>query len=114
MVPDPTKIVAAPVNYLDHQAEMNEDAHIDALGVFLKAPSSVVAIGRDRPAALHRPALRPGGRARLRHRPHRPHVAAADALDYVAGYTCLLDITMRGGEDRSTRKSFDTFTPIGP
>jgi 2-keto-4-pentenoate hydratase/2-oxohepta-3-ene-1,7-dioic acid hydratase in catechol pathway len=32
----------------------------------------------------------------------------------VFGYTGLLDITMRGGEDRSTRKSFDTFTPMGP
>ncbi len=30
------------------------------------------------------------------------------------GYTGLLDITMRGGEDRSTRKSFETFTPMGP
>ena len=30
------------------------------------------------------------------------------------GYVPLLDITMRGPEDRSYRKSFDTFTPIGP
>jgi 2-keto-4-pentenoate hydratase/2-oxohepta-3-ene-1,7-dioic acid hydratase in catechol pathway len=41
-------------------------------------------------------------------------VPEAEALDYVFGYTCLLDMTMRGGEDRSVRKSFDTFTPIGP
>jgi 2-keto-4-pentenoate hydratase/2-oxohepta-3-ene-1,7-dioic acid hydratase in catechol pathway len=41
-------------------------------------------------------------------------VPVAEALDFVAGYTCCLDITMRGGEDRSTRKSFDTFTPVGP
>lgn len=45
IVPDPTKIVAAPVNYFDHKAEMNEDAHIDALRVFLKVPSSVAAGG---------------------------------------------------------------------
>ena len=35
------------------------------------------------------------------------------------GYTCAVDVTMRiepGGrqEDRSMRKSFATFTPIGP
>ncbi|WP_432838489.1 fumarylacetoacetate hydrolase family protein [Dactylosporangium sp. CA-092794] len=42
------------------------------------------------------------------------HVTAEAALSHVFAYTCLLDITMRGGEDRSTRKSFDTFTPIGP
>jgi 2-keto-4-pentenoate hydratase/2-oxohepta-3-ene-1,7-dioic acid hydratase in catechol pathway len=41
-------------------------------------------------------------------------VSERDALSFVFGYTGLLDITMRGGEDRSTRKSFDTFTPMGP
>jgi 2-keto-4-pentenoate hydratase/2-oxohepta-3-ene-1,7-dioic acid hydratase in catechol pathway len=113
-VSDPSKIVAAPVNYRDHMVEMSQQAHIGALGVFLKAPSSV---------------LDPGGTIQLPYddrrfdhegelafvigRPARD-VAPADALDYVFAYTALLDITMRGGEDRSTRKSFDTFTPIGP
>ena len=41
-------------------------------------------------------------------------VTRAEALDHVFGYVPLLDITMRGDEDRSFRKSFDTFTPIGP
>ena len=41
-------------------------------------------------------------------------VSTSDALDYVFGYTPLLDITLRGEEDRSWRKSMDTFTPIGP
>ena len=36
-----------------------------------------------------------------------------EALDHVFGYTCGLDITVRGPEDRSKRKSFDTFAPIG-
>ena len=35
-------------------------------------------------------------------------------MAYVFGYTGVIDITVRGGEDRSTRKSFDTFTPLGP
>lgn len=114
VVPDPSKVVAAPVNYRDHQLEMNEDAHIDSLGFFLKAPSSVAAAGDvvrlpyndrrfDHEGEL---ALVIGRTAR--------HVSVEEALDYVAGYTCLLDMTMRGGEDRSTRKSFETFTPIGP
>lgn len=113
-VPDPGKVVAAPVNYFDHKAEMNQDAHIDALGVFLKAPSSVVGPGTpvelpyvdrrfDQEGEL---AVVIGRRAR--------HVPVSKAAGYVAGYTCLLDMTMRGGEDRSTRKSFDTFTPMGP
>ena len=35
-------------------------------------------------------------------------------MDYVFGYSCLLDITIRGKEERVMRKSFDTFTPVGP
>ncbi len=113
-VPDPTKIVAAPVNYVDHQAEMSQTVHVGSLGVFLKAPSSLVT---------------DGGVVRLPYSDRRfdqegelgvvigrtaSRVSAADALQYVAGYTCVLDMTMRGGEDRSVRKSFDTFTPCGP
>jgi 2-keto-4-pentenoate hydratase/2-oxohepta-3-ene-1,7-dioic acid hydratase in catechol pathway len=114
VVPDPTKVVAAPVNYFDHKAEMNEDAHIDALGVFLKAPSSVVATGRTvRLPYVDRRFDQEGELAFVIGRTAR-NVSAADAASYIAGYTCLLDMTMRGGEDRSTRKSFDTFTPVGP
>ena len=114
VVPDPSKIVAAPVNYFDHKAEMNEDAHIDALGVFLKAPTSV--IGMDDTVNLpytDRRFDQEGELAFVISRPAR-NVAPTDAAGYIAGYTCLLDMTMRGGEDRSTRKSFDTFTPVGP
>ena len=42
------------------------------------------------------------------------NVAAADALDYVFGYACLIDVTMRGEEAPAMRKSFDTFCPVGP
>ena len=113
-VPDPSKIVAAPVNYRDHQAEMSSESHIDALGVFLKAPSSVVAAGgvvvlpyTDRRFDQE------GELAAVIGRPTRD-VAPDRALAHVFGYTGLLDMTLRGGEDRSVRKSFDTFTPIGP
>jgi 2-keto-4-pentenoate hydratase/2-oxohepta-3-ene-1,7-dioic acid hydratase in catechol pathway len=113
-VPDPAKIVAAPVNYRDHQSEMNEAYHISSLGFFLKSPSSI---------------LDPEGTVRLPYTDRRfdheaefalvvgrraSHVTPEQALDHVFGYTGLMDITMRGGEDRSTRKSFDTFTPVGP
>src|SRR5437868_6810635 len=42
------------------------------------------------------------------------NVSAKDALDYVAGYTIGLDITIRGTEDRSFRKSVDTHSVLGP
>ncbi|REE95083.1 fumarylacetoacetate hydrolase family protein [Thermomonospora umbrina] len=113
-IPRPSKIIAAPVNYRDHQAEMSVDSQVGTLGFFLKAPSSL---------------LDPGGTVRLPYHDRRfdqegelalvigrtaRRVNEADALSYVFGYTGLLDITMRGGEDRSTRKSFETFTPMGP
>lgn len=113
-VPDPSKIVAAPVNYRKHQAEMSSDSHIDALGVFLKAPSSVT--GHESVVRLpysDRRFDQEGEFAVVIGRPAR-HVRAAEALQHVFGFTSLLDMTMRGGEDRSVRKSFDTFTPMGP
>lgn len=118
-----TKIVAAPVNYRLHQEEMGgadgvytgeKIRTIETYAGFIKANSSIVgpdggielpSIDRrvDHEAEL---GVVIGRRAR--------HVAAADALDHVFGYVPLLDITLRGKEDRSFRKSFDTFTPIGP
>lgn len=113
-VPDPSKIVAAPVNYADHQVEMSQDSRIDSLGVFLKAPSSLVADGEAVRLPYHDRRFDQEGELAVVVGRRASHVSAADALDHVAGYTCLLDITMRGGEDRSVRKSFDTFTPCGP
>ena len=36
------------------------------------------------------------------------------AFEYVAGYCLGLDITVRGPEERSLRKSIDTYTVLGP
>ncbi len=41
-------------------------------------------------------------------------VSYDDALDYVAGYSIALDMTVRGPEDRSLRKSIDTYSVLGP
>ncbi|WP_308817219.1 fumarylacetoacetate hydrolase family protein [Pseudonocardia alni] len=113
-LPRPPKIIGAPVNYLDHKVEMSETHSIADLGIFLKATSSVIG---------------PGEQVRLPYEDQRTDqegeltvvigrtardVLADEALDYVFGYTCGLDMTVRSTEDRSTRKSFDTFTPLGP
>ena len=42
------------------------------------------------------------------------NVSKADALDYVAGYSIGLDNTVRGVEDRSLRKSLDSYAVLGP
>jgi 2-keto-4-pentenoate hydratase/2-oxohepta-3-ene-1,7-dioic acid hydratase in catechol pathway len=113
-VADPSKIIAAPVNYRDHQAEMSTDTQVGALGFFLKAPSSLLDPGGTIQLPYHDRRFDQEGELALVIGRTARHVGEQDALSCVFGYTGLLDITMRGGEDRSMRKSFDTFTPMGP
>jgi 2-keto-4-pentenoate hydratase/2-oxohepta-3-ene-1,7-dioic acid hydratase in catechol pathway len=118
-VPEPTKIVAAPVNYTLHQDEMNAQFNnaeltVSKLGFFLKAPSSIIGPGET--------VLLPFQDRRTDHEAEiafvvskkAKDVKAEDAHQYIFGYFALMDITVRGKEDRPWRKSFDTFTPIGP
>ena len=112
--PTPSKIIAAPVNYRDHQAEMSTDSQVGALGFFLKAPSSLLDPGGTIQLPYHDRRFDQEGELALVIGRTTRQVSEQDALSCVFGYTGLLDITMRGGEDRSTRKSFDTFTPMGP
>jgi 2-keto-4-pentenoate hydratase/2-oxohepta-3-ene-1,7-dioic acid hydratase in catechol pathway len=115
----PSKVIAAPVNYRAHIEEMRPmvkgELHaIERYGVFLKAPSSVVGPGAT--VELPFPDRRTDHEVELGVVIGRTarNVGATDAMRHVFGYTGVLDITVRGDEDRSTRKSFDTFTPVGP
>lgn len=121
--PRPRTIVAAPVNYYRHQAEMGGDRGVYAgadiktiqtYAGFIKASTSIV--GPDGVIELPYPDRRVDHEAEvgvvIARKAHR--VSSEEALDFVFGYVPLLDITIRGEEDRSFRKSFDTFTPIGP
>jgi 2-keto-4-pentenoate hydratase/2-oxohepta-3-ene-1,7-dioic acid hydratase in catechol pathway len=115
----PSKVLAAPVNYRAHVEEMRSvvsyELHaIEKYGVFLKAPSSVVGPGAT--VELPFPERRTDHEVELGVVIGRTarNVAAADAMRHVFGYTGVMDITVRGDEDRSTRKSFDSFTPVGP
>ncbi len=111
---DPTKIIAAPVNYIDHMEEMHQLSHIDALGVFLKAPSSLIGHGGTVRLPYSNRRFDQEGELCFVIGKVARNVKVEEAEEYIFGYSVLLDITMRGGEDRSTRKSFDTFSPMGP
>jgi 2-keto-4-pentenoate hydratase/2-oxohepta-3-ene-1,7-dioic acid hydratase in catechol pathway len=114
-VPWPNKIIAYPVNYRDHAAEMGSTGFADMQGFFLKANSSLS--GPNDPIEL--PAI--SGRevhheceiAVIIGKAGR-QIAREKAMTHVFGYACLLDISIRGKEERVMRKSFDTFTPVGP
>jgi len=118
----PGKVIAAPLNYENHIEEALADRDItteewfsiEDKGYFLKAPSGVV--GPDHGVEL------PFSDRRVDHEIELAFVMgddvkdvdADDAWDHIFGYTILLDISVRGDQDRSNRKSYDTFTVIGP
>ena len=122
-IANPGKIVAAPVNYKKHLEEARADAaihhqkqveEIQKIGLFLKASSSVV--GPSEGIAVRHPDRRTDHEIELAvvigKRADR--VSAAHAFDHVAGYCIGFDITVRGPEERSLRKSIDGYTVLGP
>jgi 2-keto-4-pentenoate hydratase/2-oxohepta-3-ene-1,7-dioic acid hydratase in catechol pathway len=119
----PGKILAAPNNYVEHTAEMHQlvgdaparMAGIAEAGFFLKATTSLV--GPSQGIVLRFPERRTDHELEfvivigaLVDGP----LTAEEALDHVAGYALGLDITLRGPEERSLRKSIDSYTVLGP
>jgi 2,4-diketo-3-deoxy-L-fuconate hydrolase len=122
-VANPSKIIAAPVNYQKHIEESRADAGIhhgqdvktiDFYGVFLKSSSALVGAGEG--VALRFTDRRNDHEAELGVVIGKTanKVSRAEAMDYVAGYAIALDMTVRGTEDRSLRKSLDTYAVLGP
>src|SRR6185369_16842881 len=120
---NPGKIIAAPVNYKKHLEEALADKgihhgnlvqEIHKAGMFLKATSALVGAGEGvklvhtdrRNAHEVELALVVGKTAK--------NVTAAQALDYICGYCIGLDMTIRGPEERSLRKSPDSYCVLGP
>jgi len=117
----PGKVVALGNNYHDHIKEMNQV--VPELPVlFGKWPSTIIGHGEaiEKPAGIGRMdyeaelAFIVSKRAK--------NVPAEDAMQYVAGYTCLNDISAREIQGKDLAKSlpwmpsknFDTFCPMGP
>jgi 2-keto-4-pentenoate hydratase/2-oxohepta-3-ene-1,7-dioic acid hydratase in catechol pathway len=122
-VGNPGKVIAAPVNYTKHLQEALADKgihhgnlinEIHKAGMFLKATSAVVG---------------PGEGVKLVHTDRRndhevelavvigraaKNVSATEAARCIAGYCIGLDMTIRGPEERSFRKSPDSYCVLGP
>lgn len=124
---NPSKIVACASNYRDHVEEMHEVqqrtlGHVESwmmnFDVFLKAPSAVSGPAED----IVLPAEVVAAGQEIHHESELVVVIGAGgrdipeetALDHVLGYAIGLDITVRSAADRSRRKSYDTFAPVGP
>jgi 2-keto-4-pentenoate hydratase/2-oxohepta-3-ene-1,7-dioic acid hydratase in catechol pathway len=118
----PGKIIAAPVNYKAHIEEMKKANispgfniwDIEKAGLFLKATSSLV--GPSQGIAQRFLDRRTDHEVELVFIMGKKasQVSRDKALDYVAGYCLGLDVTVRGSEDRSFRKSMDSYTVLGP
>ena len=122
-VVNPTKIIGVPVNYLKHVEEAAADkatftdryrGGIEEQGLFLKASSALVGFSE-------------GVRVRFPDRSthhemelgvvigkQASNVSGKQALSHVAGYAIALDMVVRGPEDRSFRKSIDSYAVLGP
>jgi 5-oxopent-3-ene-1,2,5-tricarboxylate decarboxylase/2-hydroxyhepta-2,4-diene-1,7-dioate isomerase len=117
----PSKIVALGRNYVEHARESGHEVPDEPV-LFAKAPSAIIGPGADiiYPEGVQRldPELELGVVIGRRGR----FVREAEALEYVAGYTIVNDVTARDVQRRDQErkwpwfrsKSFDTFCPLGP
>lgn len=117
VVPNPDKILCVGVNYRPHVEEMGREVPSRPV-VFVRFAGSMVGHGQ--------PLIRPrvseqfdfeGELAVVIGRPAR-HVASSDAVDYVAGYTCLMDGSVRDWQRHTAQftpgKNFQRSGAVGP
>ena len=114
---DPTKIVCIGRNYADHAAELGNDVPDRPL-LFLKPPNALaghgdtvtVPAGKDRIDWEAELAVVIGEQCKA--------VDADDAMDVVAGFTCMNDVSNRDDQNREQNwvrgKAFDNAAPLGP
>ena len=127
---NPSKVMAAPANYRLHVELDTKDAGVDQgvhrkalegverpaekFGLFLKATSAIA--GPSNGVQIILPDRRTDHEVELAviigKSGHR--IDRADAMSHVAGYCIGLDMTVRGAEDRSFRKSPDSYAVLGP
>ncbi|SDG98496.1 2-keto-4-pentenoate hydratase/2-oxohepta-3-ene-1,7-dioic acid hydratase (catechol pathway) [Sinosporangium album] len=128
-VPRPGQLLAAPANYHAHVTEMSTSQYRPTNAQALQSPREVGFFVKSSGSisgpsdAIELPPM--PGRA-FHHevelgivigKPARG-VPAERVADHIFGYVILLDLTLRTEgerqEERTMRKSFETFTPIGP
>jgi 2-keto-4-pentenoate hydratase/2-oxohepta-3-ene-1,7-dioic acid hydratase in catechol pathway len=114
---EPSKIVCIGLNYADH-ADERDSTVPDRPLLFLKPPNAVASHGSD--------VTLPAGKERIDYEAELGvvigeqcrHVPESEAMDVVAGYTCMVDLSNRDDQRQEQNwvrgKAFDNAAPIGP
>ena len=114
---EPTKLVCVGRNYAKHADERGEEVPDRPL-LFLKPPNTLSGHGDT--------VTLPAGKEQVEHEAELTvvigeqarNVPAADAMDYVAGFTCANDVSNRDDQRREQNwvrgKAFDNAAPLGP
>jgi 2-keto-4-pentenoate hydratase/2-oxohepta-3-ene-1,7-dioic acid hydratase in catechol pathway len=115
VIPNPTKFLAAGINYRSHASETGRDVP-KRPSLFARFTDTLL----PHEGEMLRPAVSnnfdyEGELAVVIGRPAR-HVTEAEALDYVAGYTCFVDGSVRDYQKDSVTagKNFPATGPLGP
>lgn len=115
-IPDPDKIVCIGLNYRKHAAEVGVEELPGMPTFFAKYPNALVADG----ATVRVPTGKTDYEAEVAFVVGRraKDVGEAEALDYVAGYTLLNDLSARDLQGATPQwmpgKVFDGAAPCGP
>jgi 2-keto-4-pentenoate hydratase/2-oxohepta-3-ene-1,7-dioic acid hydratase in catechol pathway len=121
----PSKTMAAPTNYGKHIEEMaarrdipdaakRPSPKIGTAGIFLKANSAIVGPSEGIPLRFLDRLNEHEVELVVIIGKQGSDIPRDKAKDYIAGYTLGLDMTVRGPEDRSFRKSVDGYAVLGP
>ena len=117
LVVTPTKIVCIGRNYADHAKELGNEVPKEPL-IFLKPPSALLAPGGTIVLPPVSTQVEFEGEIGVVIGKRASRVAEGDAEEFIAGYTCVNDVTCRDlqkTDGQWTRaKGFDTFCPAGP
>jgi 2-keto-4-pentenoate hydratase/2-oxohepta-3-ene-1,7-dioic acid hydratase in catechol pathway len=113
---EPTKIVCVGRNYAAHARELGNDVPERPL-LFLKPPSALIASGEPIVLPLDSQRVEHEGEIGLVIGRRTRDVSEAEALDAIAGYVALNDVTARDLQKLDVQftraKGFDTFCPVG-
>lgn len=114
---DPSKLICIGRNYADHAAETGSDIPDRPL-LFMKGPNALASHGDT--------VTLPPGKERIDHeaeaavviKEQARNVAADEAENVIAGYTCANDLSNRDDQRKEQNwirgKAFDNASPLGP